>query len=58
VVGFGEINHFKHEHLSAIIAGVPKSDRQGDPSKGNILLTWDHSAEWVWATLEMVLGEP
>jgi hypothetical protein len=53
-----EVDYLKRECFGAVVARVSKSDRQGDPPKWNGLLAWDHSIEWVWATLELVLGEP
>jgi hypothetical protein len=52
-----EIDYFKHEHFSVVVACVSEDDRQGNPPKGDGLPTEDISIEWVWAILEMVLGE-
>jgi hypothetical protein len=58
VVRAGEVNYFKRKRFGAVVACVLKSDRQGDSSKGDGLLTQDHSIKRVWAALELVLGEP
>jgi hypothetical protein len=58
MVGPREIDHFKSEHFSVVVASVSKGDRQGDPPVGDRLLAWDHSIEQVWATLELVPGKP
>jgi hypothetical protein len=54
----GEVNQFKCEHLGVVIARVPEGDRHSNPPEGDRLLTWDHSIEWMWAALELVLAKP
>jgi hypothetical protein len=54
----GEVDYLKCEYLSAVVARVSECDRQGDLPKTVGLLARDHSVEWVWATLELVTGEP
>jgi hypothetical protein len=58
VVGPGEVDHLKSEHFDAVVAGISECDRQSDPPEGDGLLVWNHSIEWVWDTLELVLGKP
>jgi hypothetical protein len=58
MVRSGEVNYFKCEGLGAVVTGLFEGDRQDDPSEGDELLAQNHSVEWVWATLELVLGEP
>jgi hypothetical protein len=53
-----EVDHLKCERLSAVVAHVSECDRQSDPSEGDRLLARDHSVEWMWAALELVLGKP
>jgi hypothetical protein len=53
----GEIDHLKCECFGTVVAHVSKGDRQGDPHKGDGLLTQDHSVEWVWAALELISGK-
>jgi hypothetical protein len=53
-----EVNHLKREHLGAVVAHVFERNRQSDPPKGDGLLAWDHSVEWMWATLELVTSKP
>jgi hypothetical protein len=53
----GEVDYLRHEHLGVVVAHIPKGDRQGDPSEGDILLARNHSVKWVCASLELVLGE-
>jgi hypothetical protein len=53
-----EVNYFKRECFSAVVARVFEGDRQGDSFVGDRLLAQNHSVKWVHATLELVLGEP
>jgi hypothetical protein len=53
-----EVNYFLREHFGVVVACIPESDQQGDSSKGDGLLTRDHSVKWVWDALELVLSEP
>jgi hypothetical protein len=53
-----EVNYFERKCFGAIVARVPEGGQQGDSSKGDGLLTQDHSIKWVWAAMELVLGEP
>jgi hypothetical protein len=52
-----EVDHLKCDRLSAVVAHVSECDRQSDPSEGDRLLAQDHSVEWMWAALELVLGK-
>jgi hypothetical protein len=58
VVRLGEVDHLKSECLSVVVAGISKGDGQRDPPEGDGLFTWDHSIEWVWASLKLVPGKP
>jgi hypothetical protein len=53
-----DVDYFKREHLSAIVACIVEGDQQGDPSEGDELLVRNHSVKWVWDALELVMGEP
>jgi hypothetical protein len=53
-----EVNYLERKHFGVVVACIPKGDRQGDPSKGDGLLTQDHSVKPVWADLNLVLGKP
>jgi hypothetical protein len=53
-----EVDYFKCECFSAVVARVFEGDRQGDSFVGDRLLAQNHSVKWVHATLELVLGEP
>jgi hypothetical protein len=52
-----EVNYLECKRLGAVVACGPEGDRQGDSSKGDGLHAQDHSVKWVWAALEVVLGE-
>jgi hypothetical protein len=52
------VDYFERERLGAVVACIPEGDWQGDPSEGHALLARDHSVKWVWAALELVLGQP
>jgi hypothetical protein len=41
-----------------VVAHVSKGDRQGDSLKRDGLFAQDHSVEWVWAALELVMDKP
>jgi hypothetical protein len=57
VVRAEEVDYFERKHFGAVVARVSEGDRQGNSAKGDRLLTWDHAIEWLWAALELVLGE-
>jgi hypothetical protein len=53
-----EVNYFERKRFGVVVACIPKGDRQGDSSKGDGLLTRDHSVKWVRAALELIRGKP
>jgi hypothetical protein len=53
-----EVDHLKCERLGAVVARVSEGDRQNVPLEGDRLLAWDHSIEWMWAALELVMSKP
>jgi hypothetical protein len=58
VVRSEEVDYLKHEHLDAVVARVSEGDRQSDPPVRNRLFAQDHSVEWVWAALGLVMVKP
>jgi hypothetical protein len=58
VVRSGTVDHLEGEHLGAVVVHVSKSGRQTDLLKGDGLLAWDHSIEWVQAGFGHVLAQP
>jgi hypothetical protein len=56
MVRVGEVNYFLRERFGVVVACIPESDQQGDSSKGDGLLTQDHSVKWVWDALELVMS--
>jgi hypothetical protein len=58
MVRLGKVDYLKQEYLSAVVASISKADWHGDLSERDRLLGWNHSIKWVWAALELILGEP
>jgi hypothetical protein len=58
VVRTREINHLKSKHFGVVVACVSEGDRQSNLPEGDGLLVRDHCIEWMWATFELVLGNP
>jgi hypothetical protein len=53
-----EVDYLNCEHLGVVVVHVSKGDRHGDAPKRDGSFAQDHSVEWVWATLELVIGKP
>jgi hypothetical protein len=58
VVWSGEVNHLNGERLDVVVARVSESNGQINLPKGNGLLAWNHSIEWVWASFQQVPAQP
>jgi hypothetical protein len=53
-----EVDHLEGEHFGAVVACIPKGDRQTNLPEGDGLLARDHSIERVQASFELVPGQP